>query len=313
MKVNDILKENDNDEEVYDEEQMFDMILSSKFFEINKDLFDEETALFRGYRGNYPSNQLITFQSRKIPTDSYYLIHEITNQISQQEFGIGIRNLMFGIMNEEGAAQYGPTYAIFPIGTYSLYYSTMINDFFTELGSDDRINASFEASEYDLYDNLSVKYKELFKDYSFTGDIENSLSNFIKEKDLDGGQINLLIEMIDFDLVKSIGENKQSKKQFVQNTYNVFISEYLDSNNDVNSIKSELKEFFKDIFEAIFNSLLEVIEQHVHSYLVDVNETMELEDILGSDVADEREIMIDCNEFFAMQHEQYMRFLKYIN
>ncbi|ASV44231.1 hypothetical protein PBI_SCTP2_216 [Salicola phage SCTP-2] len=153
MKINDILIENNNEDNIND---IFKTIIEGDYFQTYlKPIYDKELSsdnlikklkslsfndnltdhLF--YHGSQKpeeyTNKILTFRYRQMPKDSMVLFHNHINKESKQLLGEPIRNLFYITNSIHNAAEYGEPYIFFPIDHAKFFYNKNINDLTVDL------------------------------------------------------------------------------------------------------------------------------------------------------------------------------------
>ncbi len=111
-------------------------------------------------------------RTNRQPRDTPPVIHDMIDDVFQQEFGIRLRsNSLFCINSLKTARTYGNIYYIFPIGDYNTWYNSNVQDLyahFNKYSVRKELDAMGGLNAYEpIMDNLENEpdYKDRFKDY----------------------------------------------------------------------------------------------------------------------------------------------------
>ncbi|ASV44234.1 hypothetical protein PBI_SCTP2_219 [Salicola phage SCTP-2] len=164
MKINNLLNENKKitREEI---DYAVDLIMNSEFYKNNKNTILKNTNfnLYHNTTVDHGNISHFDIKNREKPRDSNKAIHDIANELSKQQFGIEIRNKLFTTLSEFQGVVYGKfKYIVYPIGSYQLYYSNTIDDFY---GDDFKIsqykNIASKIHKYVYQSIINNNYEEI--------------------------------------------------------------------------------------------------------------------------------------------------------
>ena len=130
MKIKHLLTEEKND--------LFETIIASQYFKDNILPYIENRRMppelvHGGYK--IESRKIIQIKERSEPTDSTKVVHNLVNELSQEKFGVNVRNLFFATQSPEKSENYGKTITVVPLDAdYKLYYNDVVEDMYSESG-----------------------------------------------------------------------------------------------------------------------------------------------------------------------------------
>lgn len=117
--------------------------------EVNSQPFIEDfegLELYHATPKKFDEIQKFNFRFREKPQTSVVEIHDAINRISQEKFGLPIRNLLFCF--PQPSTMYGYPYKIVPIGNFRMFYHPGIHDMTVDLGFDEHSTFTYDNGEY---------------------------------------------------------------------------------------------------------------------------------------------------------------------
>lgn len=290
------LYENKND--------IYDVIFNSKFFGINIEPYiRDDSEDLTGYPLYHGSKKLssehifkvLPMQRRTLPKDSSLLIHNAVNKVSEQMLGVPIRNLVFATESKMVTSEYGEPYVMIPIGDYDLYYSTLVEDLYSNnediISADGRetymvnkIRQVIDSGQMDkarseIAELLGVKNLKLFVS---TDKILYRLPNIME----------------DFDSMDEAYQDEYMPK-YVEGVYRVLIRSLYDAYEMKVIENSENAKDIHNILMRISQYIVDKAKELDRKWLSE-STTHYIETIKKSDVVEDvphtHEIMVDCKQ-----------------
>ncbi|ASV44414.1 hypothetical protein PBI_SCTP2_399 [Salicola phage SCTP-2] len=297
MKINELLNESSNQ---YSDEKLFEIILNSKFYNDNKHILDYDFALFRGIDGEVDTNTIHNFKFRSKPTDSSILIHDIVNELSEEQLGLEIRNLMFGTTDATVADGYGTVRNVFPIGNYELYYHPDVGDFLTVIANEDRLYSVIIEGNDDNFSHSMQDEFELLIDNVNDND-QQTLSSWFKDTNIDHIK-TYISEIVGF----TIDLNREQLHEKALKMAERYIQDSLLPTYNFDD-EREVAKIIRHLFKFGIDLIIEFLEDNMRGYIDEINEANDLSDTTMG--GDGHEIMIYCEQFILLSTEQYDEFL----
>lgn len=251
-------------DDLYDEhtKKMFDMIINSEFFKNNYDKDNEEQKfkfLFHGsdsieLKGN--AIVMLNSKERTSSQDTFPFVHQYLNKISEEKFGVKIRNLLFAYNSSVSTFQYGDTLCVFPIGDYQLFYSTSVVDFTISYGADRNGTGSMYPIK-DFYVELAFNF---FVKYLMSLHINRDSSKSIVYKLIQRVFDNSEILTIDLNEINEYLYNRL-KEAIIFYLKDILLQEITDE--QLEKINSFLNNNFKIKCDEVFKIIMEKIKEYI--------------------------------------------------
>lgn len=230
----------------------YDEIRSQPFF--NK--FDK-FRLYHGMRHELDEPTIIPFRFRKKPVDTPEIIHNSINKVSEETFGVPIRNLKFLYPSSIQTRAYGKPYMVIPKGHFKLYTNPTVYDM---------------TVDYDLDDIRSDMYYDAFE--ILFDRIKESVQEFLLELYDEEDESELQMIVLTIDKLEPIGRNytndivryssnnpATSFREYIRTSaYKLLdddVADYIDSILD-QMINSVLNMWFKRFATEYVNGVIEV-------------------------------------------------------
>lgn len=291
------LTENKND--------IFDEIFNSPFFKTNIEPYinSEENEdlignpLYHGSKKLTTDNtfKIIPLNRRKGPKDSAVFIHNSVNEKAVEVLGLPVRNLTFATTSLVTTQEYGEPYVMIPIGDYDLYYSTIVEDLYSN--SEDIMN---EDSRQQFMTN---KLRKILESKRFLNTCE-TIAGIIGVKRLrllvsTEKLFNRLPDLLeDFESIEEAYQDEYIGR-YAESIYKVFINALYDSYDmsaveeadDASTIHTKLYKLAQDMVlmsEKYDREWLDGASMH---YIETIRKTKKTEDVPAM-----HEIMVDAEQ-----------------
>lgn len=147
MRYNDLINESNTEEDRIAAE-----IRNSKWFKESK--YD----LYRGLKKDFEYKKVyIDKQRDRKPTDTRHLVHDFTNEYSNEKLGVKIRNGLYTSMSYREVSEYGSLYLVFPLDNTELYFNPKIKDFYIDISMNIEMDGDVWKDELkDYVDGIEV-------------------------------------------------------------------------------------------------------------------------------------------------------------
>lgn len=181
-----------------------------------------ELRLFRGIRNtSFDDITLVPFRFREKPLDTNRILHDKINELSENQFDVPIRNLIFSYTDAENASIYGVVYMIVPAGNdYKLFNEPDINDMTAQLGAgenfmdqilemtidnfhtvgiiEDIQNGHVRKIVENIMENLGFHTTDIKEEFYkfFTDNMKKFIDVHAKENDLDEQELKEIVDYI---------------------------------------------------------------------------------------------------------------------
>lgn len=116
---------------------------------------------YHGTRNATDEIQEVPFKLRTKPKDTNRFLHDAINELSTDQFGIPIRNLLFAYIDKRLGSIYGNVFVIIPKGDFKVYFHPDINDMTIDLDMNHKksvLNDIIELALTDLENDELVNY-----------------------------------------------------------------------------------------------------------------------------------------------------------
>lgn len=337
MKINKLLESTPNKFEHILNTKYFNTFIKPKFDEIPSDFFDEDEAsdhyemafnkfslrdvvLLHGTRINaYETGQKIPISPRKYPTDTAFIAHKYTNLVSQEKFGVGIRDLMFATKSLTTSNDYGKSngniFITIPSDDYKFYYSDQYEDYYLDfLKENFGVRSIISDMLYEMYSYI----------VEITGELKEVLAPSIQEySDTNNQKVENVWQMLYSEFEGSISQRFKADihTQFLNDTmsnllgkakaYNERIYDELSGtlyDENINEPKG-FKKQVTTIIQKIYRKYLSLIEYHFTDLAEDYIETINVTTHVG-EIVDSFEIMIDATSVHMVAIDDIAKLFK---
>ena len=224
-----------------------DDVLSQPYFKNNPKFF-----LYRG-SSYFDEITKLEFRFRKRSVDTLDFIHNQTNDLSIEKFGLPIRNLLFCYPNIDNASSYGPVHLIVPIGNnYKMYANHMINDFTEDLSMGNRFYHKAATSVVAKIINMEFLWELSNENVTLTDTLEKILggANFGRDNNvvekLESILNNSIDDVIDYKVFRNEITQEQADECFI----------ILKDNHIISSIIDKFKELYDNFLDNTLNNYI---------------------------------------------------------
>lgn len=232
--------------ELLTESVSYDEIRSQPFF----DKFDK-FRLYHGMRHSLDTPTLIPFRFRNKPVDTPEIIHNIINIITEERYGLPIRNLKFLYPSAIQTRAYGTPYMIVPKGEFMLYTNPYVYDM--------TIEYELDYIGGDLFTNI---FKSVY------GRITESVQQYILEElddeDEDEDDLSNIHEVMD-NLEKISLNYHDGILKYSSNDISASFKNYIKA-NVYELLDSSIADYIDSILEDIIKSVMTI---HVKRFATD--------------------------------------------
>lgn len=299
-----------------DKNDVFDVIFNSPFFKTNiepyvKNVENEDLTGYPLYHGSKKLTKDHTFKAiplnkRTGPKDSAPFVHHAVNEKAMEVLGVPLRSMTFATGSVVVTKEYGEPYVMIPIGEYNLYYSTVVEDLFSN--SEDVMSS--ESREQFMTNKISkmleserfVRAIQTIAEYLGVGTLRLMISTEII--------FNRLPDLLeDFESIEEAYQDEYIPR-YTESIYKVFINALYDR-YDMSTVEDAVHA--SAIHTELYTLAQEMVlksEKHDREWLKDASE-LYIETIRKTkkvtDVVTGHEIMVDAENVVFVEEDDWQQ------